>query len=151
MIAALWGTTVGYMEDAYSVTIETTDGRVRRTSKKTFDSLYHRLDDYTAALKEDCIEYVECMGGCLPDLYLYPTWFYELFSESVNLPDDGKTILYCNGEEECIMISKRSSLQVNIDGDIVISSHSAFLCNRFGEVMGMDYFDFVKLYDTVGE
>lgn len=59
-IAALWGTTVGYQELPESIFIEKNDGRVMVISHDTFDYLYYRLDDFTAALKEDCIEYAFC-------------------------------------------------------------------------------------------
>lgn len=59
-IAANWGTTVGCTELPTSVVIEMNDGRVIVISHDTFNYLYFKLDEYTAALKEDCINYEYC-------------------------------------------------------------------------------------------
>lgn len=56
-VASLWGTSVGYTEYGDSVGIEHINGRYAVIRKETFDYLYCRLDDFNAALKEDCISY----------------------------------------------------------------------------------------------
>lgn len=69
-IAVIRGTTVGYAYSNNKVMIKTSDNRVTHVKKDTFDYLYQKLDERSAALKEDCMEYVEY----IPDapLYKYP-------------------------------------------------------------------------------
>lgn len=58
-IAPLWDTSVGYTECNGTVWIETSNSRVAVVKSSTFDHLYYKLDEYTAAMKDDCIHYIE--------------------------------------------------------------------------------------------
>lgn len=129
-IAAIWGTTVGYTEYNDTVGIETNDGRVSIISMSTFDYLYSRLDEFTAALKEDCIEYVVHYNG-MP-LCIYPEWYIEALYNGLIFNDDGIYTFY----DTC--------------GEIAMSPESIILRNFMGELMYMETVTFDKYYDTLG-
>jgi len=132
MIAAMWGTSVGYEESHYTVVITTTDGRVAVISKETFNYLYLRLDDYTAALKEDCISYTVYRTG--RPLSHYPEWFIRAYDNGdiYEEEDYEDFIFYCEF------------------GDIVMSSGSVVLRNFKGDLTYMERYQFDKYYDTLG-
>lgn len=133
----------------YSVFLKKPDGTIHVTDYDVFQELYtsFRYDAFTnsgiAAFREDCIEYIECMGGILSSEY--PAWFYEFFTEAVNLPQ-GETIFF-HDHDMSTDISKGPFLEVNDDGQVSVNDHSVFLKNKFGEIKGMLYSDFIKCYD----
>lgn len=133
----------------YSVFLRKPNGEIHLTDYDVFQEMYtsFRYDAFTnsgiAAFKDDCIEYVECRGGVLSREY--PTWFYEFFTEAVNLPQ-GETIFF----HDCNLATNNGSgpfLQVSDDGEVSVDSHSVFLRNKFGEIRGMLYEDFKRFYD----
>lgn len=132
-IAALWGTTVGYSE-AYEgrVTIETVDGRVAVVNKETFDYLYHKLDDFTAALKEDCIQYAINLydDRCILE---YPEWYVDACTDG---------IIY---ESCCTLMLYEES------GEIAMSRNSVVLRNYKGELRHIEAYKFHQYYDTLRE
>lgn len=117
----------------YTVFLRKPNGEVHVTDYEVLQYMYtsFQYDAFTnsglAALDDDCIEYVECTGGVLTREY--PSWFYEYFTEAVHFPQEGESILiYDNGE-------------------VSVDTHCVFLRNRFGEIRGMLYDDFLKYYD----
>lgn len=132
-IAAMWGKSVGYTESEYSVMIETTDGRVANVSKDSFNYLYFKLDDFTAALKEDCIEYV--INDAERDLFSYPEWYVDAVADGLiwESCDHGVDMFY---DER---------------GEIAMSQESIILRNFMGNIRYMERNDFDKYYDALGE
>lgn len=136
----------------YSVFLRKPTGEVHLTSYETFEEMYHifRYDDFTnsgiAAFREDIIEYVECQGGTL--LQEYPDWFYEYYTEAVNLPD-GETVYIHNAHDHDTSTDSIRSpyLSVNERGEVSVDDRSVFLRNRFGAIRAMYYKDFIKYYD----
>lgn len=134
----------------YSVFLRKPDGSIHLTDYDVFSDLYvaFMYNSFTnsgiAAFEDDCIEYVECMGGILLDDY--PDWFYEFFTESVNLPQ-GETIFF----HDCELVGPNGSrgpfLEVSDDGQVSVRDRSVFLRNKNGEIRGMLYSDFIKHYD----
>lgn len=129
-VAALWGTTVSYAEFPDSVMIETLDGRVGRFRTDTFDYLYTRLTEFTAAMKNDCIEYMIYQ----PNISFEdcPQWFIQAIEEGYIYAEEGYDdyIFY----HEC--------------GDIVMSPGSVILRNLYGQLNYMEKSEFDKYYDT---
>jgi hypothetical protein len=132
-VAALWGTSVGYTELNGSVTIEMNNGRVMVVSKATFDFLYRKLDDFTAALKEDCIEYA--INDTCELLFGYPWWYVDAYANGIMYRVDG--IDYFNNDDK------------NQD-EIVMAPGSFILRNYKGELMYMESDQFDKYYDMAG-
>lgn len=136
----------------HSVFLRKPNGEVHLTDYDVFKSLYHVYiyDGFTnsgiAALKEDSIDYVECVGGVL--LKEYPAWFYEFYTEAVNLPG-GETVYIHDAHDHDTSYGKFRGpyLSVSENGEISIDSHSVFLRNRFGEIRAMYYHDFKRFYD----
>lgn len=134
----------------YSVFLRKHNGDVHVTDYDTFCDLFDTFlyDSFTnsgiAALVEDCIEYVECRPGVLPAGY--PEWFYEYFTEAINFPRDNETIYLYDEDLHCIT-AKRGSLLVPLSGSASVTEHCVFLRNKFGEIRGMRYDDFLKYYD----
>lgn len=129
--AALWGTSVGYTETNGSVEIECpTTGRLMVVSKATFDYLYYKLDDFTAALKENCIEYV--INDDCEVLIGYPQWYVEAYADGIMYRLDG--VDYFSDEK----------------GEMVIIPGSVILRNLKGELMCMDARQFDRYYDMAG-
>lgn len=132
----------------YSVIIRKTTGEIHITDYDVFQEMYttFRHDAFTnsglAAFKDDCIDYVECKGGMLE--IGYPAWFYEFFTESLNLPNE-ETIYFSDNDEP---MDKRPFLKVDEYGGVSVKNHCVFLRNKFGEIRGMLYSDFIKHYDT---
>jgi hypothetical protein len=122
------------------------------TNYDTFSELYtiFQYDLFTnsgiAAYKEDTIEYVECRGGILNDEY--PNWFYEYFTEAINFPYENETVLFYDAWAKGLKVTE-GTLFVRNNGDISVSTHCVFLRNRFGEIMGMEYIQFLKIYDPL--
>jgi hypothetical protein len=131
--AALWGKSVGYSEYDGYVTVETNDGRVAAINMDTFNHLYFRLDRFTAALKEDCIEYVIYETN-LP-LACYPDWFIEAYDNGYIYEEEDYSdfIFYCK------------------HGDIVMGNGSVVLMNFKGELNYMERYQFDKYYDILGD
>jgi hypothetical protein len=131
-IAAIWGTTVGYTETGYTVVVETIDSRIIVISRETFDHLYTRLDDFTAALKGDCIEYV--VNDSDKDLLEYPEWFVDAVADGIIFTDGcGVDIFY------------------DESGEIAMSPNSIILKNHVGDLRYMESDAFRKYYDTLEE
>lgn len=138
----------------YSVFIRKPNGEVHVTDYDIFAELYRafRYDSFTnsglAAFEEDCIDYVECSPGILSAGY--PDWFYEYFTEAINFPQDEETIYFYDEEKHCLT-AKRGTLVVPLKGEASVTKHCVFLRNKFGEIRGMDYDDFIKHYDPQPE
>ena len=121
--------------ETFSVVVRKSNGDTHITEIDTFNDMYrvftydHGINGGIAAFNEDVIEYVECFGGGLIDMY--PEWFYEHFTELLNNPKDNESYLF------------------NIDGlgHITIKERCVVLRNRFGEVRQMSYGNFLKYYD----
>lgn len=135
-IAALWGTTIeySYYGQGNSVVIETSDGRVAVIKQETFDALYVRLNDFLAALKQDCIEYTIVEPDnekCLMD---YPIWFIEACEDGFIFEDEyNPLILYSES------------------GDIAVAPGSIILKNFKGDLHHLEAYQFYKYYDTIQE
>lgn len=137
----------------YSVFIRKPNNMVHLTDWETFHSLYQefRFDKFTnsgiAALQDDCIEYVECYGGIIAREF--PEWFYEYYTEAVNLPQSGETIFLRDAHDhDTSTWDKRGPyLSVSETGEVSVDERSVFLRNRFGEIRPMLYTEFIKYYD----
>lgn len=136
----------------YTVFLRKPTGEIHVTDYDTFVDLYYvfRNDEFTnsalAALHTDTIEYVECNGGELT--YGYPEWFEQFFTESLTTPDYSETIfMYQNNEETIQICLNEDTVLVRINGDTSVTSRCVFLCNRFGEIRGMGWQEFLKYYD----
>jgi hypothetical protein len=131
--AAMWGTSVGYEDFEDSVLIENNNGRVSRIRKETFDALFIKLDEFTAALKEDCIEYIICH----PELPLetYPEWFIDAVHEGW-IVRDYETYFF---------------LDTYSEGELAMSPDGVILRNFLGDLKYMEIDEFTKHYDTLGE
>lgn len=133
----------------YSVFVRKPNGDVHVTDYDTFNQIYisFKFDKFTnsgiAAEERDCIEYVECQAGVLPKGY--PDWFYEYFTEAVNLPQDEMTFLFYNVDKRKIRID--SPLLETESSGICIDRHCVFLLNKAGEIKGMEYDIFLEYYD----
>ena len=142
----------------YSVFLRKPNGEVHVTTWDAFDDLYEefRYDRFTnsglAALREDCIDYVEVVGGELTTGY--PEWFEALFVETINHFHGGETIMIHRSGDASADISLNvgeDSVWVSIDGDTSITSRCVFLQNKFGEVMSMSWDKFLQFYDPYPE
>lgn len=135
----------------YSVFLRKPDGTIHVTDYDVFTSLYHtfRYDAFTnsglAALNDDCIEYVECHEGALTGSY--PEWFEIFFTEAINFPPDGGSILIYNNKERFLTASRESLIDVGPHGDISVNCHCVFLWNKFGEIRGLSWGEFLRFYD----
>lgn len=140
----------------YTVFLRKPNGEIHVTDYEVFDELYKVFifDQMTnsgiAAYREDCIEYVECQGGTI--LNEYPEWFYEFYTEAVNLPD-GETVYIRDAHDHDTSTDRIRGpyLSVTDDGQVSVDSRSVFLRNRFGEVRGMLYSNFIRYYDDSPE
>jgi len=134
----------------YSVFLRKPNGEVHVTDYDVFQELYitFRYDAFInsgiAAFEDDCIDYVECRGGVLSKEY--PLWFYEFFTEAVNLPQ-GETVYFHDANMVNPGNGRGPFLEVTDDGQVSVDTHSVFLRNKFGEIRGMLYDDFIKWYD----
>jgi hypothetical protein len=145
---------MGYYEkqliEEYSVILRKPNGEMHVTDYDIFQDLYitFRYDAFTnsgiAAFEQDCIEYQECQAGVLPEGY--PAWFYEFFTEAFNYPQDEKTFFFYDTDKHVLKAS-RDSIEVTAGGDVTITQHCVFLHNKYGEIRGMAYDDFIKYYD----
>ena len=134
----------------YSVFLRKPNGEVHVTDYDIFTELYitFRYDAFTnsglAALHEDCIEYVECQAGMLPAGY--PEWFYAYFTEAFNYPQDGETFFSYDTNKHCLTAS-RGSMEITAGGEVTVTEHCVFLHNKYGEIRGMTYNQFLECYD----
>lgn len=118
----------------YSVILRKSNGDVHITDYETFQDLYITFgyDAFTnsgiAAYEDDAIEYVECKPGVLDPGY--PSWFYEYFTEAVNLPSE------FNG---FMLFSDNDTIEV--------TTYTVVLRNKVGELMTMPYKKFKRYYD----
>lgn len=134
----------------YSVFLRKPNGDVHVTDYDVFSELYiaFRYDAFTnsgiAALEQDCIDYVEAQAGVLPAGY--PEWFYEYFTEAFNYPQDEKTFFFYDANKHSLTAS-RDSMEITAGGDVIITEHCVFLRNKYGEIRGMTYTQFLKYYD----
>ena len=145
---------MGYYEkqlvEDYSVFLKKPDGEIFVTDYDIFTDLYATFIYNTfknsglASLEDDTIEYVECQPGVLPAGY--PTWFYEYFTEAFNFPQDEETV-YLYDTDKHRLTATRGSLIVEVGGQASVTSHCVFLRNKYGEIRGMSYDDFLKYYD----
>lgn len=133
-IAAFWGTTVGYSKyHNNTIVIEKTDGSVAVIKEETFNYLYLRLDDFNAALKEDCIEYVviEADRGVLD----YPEWYFEACSDGV---------IYQNSDI-CVFHDHKKEKQIQMyPGSIVMRNYKE-------ELKHIESYKFHQYYETIRE
>src|SRR5690606_38554608 len=133
----------------YSVFLRKPNGEIFVTDYDIFSELYisFRYDAFTnsglAALENDCIEYVECHGGVLTAEY--PAWFYEYFTEVVNFPD--KETIYSYDTDKQHLVYEHGLFSVNPKGEVSVDQHCVFLRNKYGEIRGLLYDDFLKHYD----
>lgn len=133
----------------FSVFLRKSNGEIHVTDYDVFQNLYitFRQDGFTnsglAAFEEDCIEYVECTGGMLS--VAYPDWFYEYFTEVINLPDD--ETVFIPEDSHRISIDGGPFLEIDEFGGVSVDSHCIFLRNKYGEIRGMSFEDFSKHYD----
>ena len=118
----------------YSVIIRKHDGDIHITDYDVFQNLYitFTYDGFTnsglAAYEDDCIEYVECKPGVLDGGY--PWWFYEYFTEAVNLPQPFEGyMLFAHNDE------------------VMVTEHCVVLRNRASELRLLPYSEFKKYYD----
>jgi len=138
--------------EEFSVFLRKPNGEIHVTDYDVFSDLYSafRFSTFTnsglAALQSDCIDYVECKPGEIPEWYPYPTWFYEYFTESFNFPQDDETI-FIYDEKERNLTATRGSIVVSAGGSATVKEHCVFLRNKFGEIRGMRYDEFLKYYD----
>jgi hypothetical protein len=115
----------------YSIFIRKPNGETHVTDLDVFQDLYvsFRYNVFTnsgiAALEEDTIEYIEYQPGV--STAEYPLWFYEYYTEAKHHP---------NGNRDAELLVGTS-----------IPTHCVFLRNKFGEIRGMKYSDFIKYYD----
>lgn len=134
----------------YSVFLRKTNGETHITDYDTFQRLYitFKYDGFTnsglAAFESDCIDYVECTGGMLS--VAYPDWFYEYFTEMINLPDN-ETMFLSDEPTQRVSINGGPFLEIDEYGGVSVDSHCVFLKNKFGEIKGMAYSDFIKYYE----
>jgi hypothetical protein len=134
----------------YSVFLRKSNGEIHLTDYDVFGDMYMAFtyNEFThsgiAALHEDCIEYVEAKAGVLPAGY--PLWFYEYFTEAFNYPQDTKTFFFYDTDQHVLKAS-RGSMEVTAGGDVTITEHCVFLRNKYGEIRGMTYREFLKYYD----
>lgn len=130
-LAAWIGTTVGVTDYYHSVLLEKEDGRVYPVDKKLFDELYYRITPYTAALKEDCIDYAS--NDPMGDLFQQPAWYIELVEDGIIRTDCGMDYFYPESGEE-----------------IAMNPGSVILRNFEGNYKYMEFEEFVKYYDFPG-
>lgn len=120
--------------EEFSIIIRNSSGDIHVTDYDIFQDLYitFRYDAFTnsglAAFEEDSIEYVECMPGILDAGY--PHWFYEYFTEAVNLPDEFDGFMLFSDRDE-----------------VKVTEHCVILRNRFDEIRTMTYKEFSRYYD----
>lgn len=137
--------------EEYSVFLRKSNGETHITTYDAFQNLYitFRHNAFTnsglAAFEDDCIEYVECMGGVMLSV-AYPEWFYEYFTEALNLPED-VTMLFSNDTKHRISINNGPFLEIDEYGGVSVDEHCVFLRNKHGEIKGMLFTDFEKYYD----
>lgn len=128
----------------FSVFLRKPGGEMFVTDLDLFTDLYtvFHYDAFTnsgiVAFNDDCIEYVECTGGVLIDEY--PDWFYEYFTEAINLPNV-ETIFFMDKGHRLI-----SNMNID-DGELTVIDRCVFLRNKYGEIKGMGYSEFLKYYD----
>jgi hypothetical protein len=134
----------------YSVFLKKPNGDIHVTDYDIFNDLYvsFKSDTFTnsglAAFEQDCIEYVECRPGVISSGY--PDWFYEYFTEVLNFPKDEETIYLYDTDKHCLTAT-RGSLIATAGGEASVKTHCVFLRNKYGEIRGMEYKDFLKYYD----
>lgn len=120
--------------EEYSIFIRNDAGEIHVTDYDIFQDLYitFRYDAFTnsglAAYEEDSIEYVECKPGILDAGY--PYWFYEYFTEAVNLPDEFEGYMLFAEKDE-----------------VKVTNHCIVLRNRLGEIRAVPYDIFDRYYD----
>lgn len=131
-IAALWGTTVGYTDyTGGAVVVETMDNRVIVISRHTFNHLYYKLDEFNAALKDDCIHYANYMYDKATEEY--PKWYQDAVAEG---------IIGYNGYHDYFYED---------DGEIAMSPRAVVLMNKYGELKYMERHNFYKYFDVSEE
>ena len=129
--AAIWGTSVHCEDFGDSFLVENHRGGIARINNEVFNKIFVRLDEFTAALKEDCIEYTVYQPN--KPLSEYPDWFINAYyNGDIFEVDYGTFIFY----EE--------------NGDLAMSPGSIVLRNFRGELKYMESNIFEKYYDTLG-
>lgn len=118
----------------YSVILKRPNGEIHITDYNVFQDLYivFGYDAFTnsgiAAYEEDAIEYVELLPGMMDKRY--PFWFYEYFTEAVNLPNEFEGYLLFAEHDE-----------------VEVTQHCVVLRNRLGEIRSIPYSNFLTHYD----
>lgn len=118
----------------YTVILKKPNGEIHLTDYDVFQNLYitFSYNAFTnsgiAAYENDTITYVECKPGILDNGY--PDWFYEYYTEAVNLPDD----------LEGFMLIAR-------DDVVMVTGHCVVLRNKVGEIRALSYEQFAQFYD----
>lgn len=136
--------------EEFSVFLRKPNGDIHVTDYEAFSDLYYKfthnefMHNGLAALNEDCIEYVEAKAGILPDGY--PAWFYDYFTEAFNYPQDEKTFFFYD-PSQCQLKASRDSMEITAGGDVIVTEHCVFLRNKWDEIRGMTYKEFIKYYD----
>lgn len=134
----------------YSVFIRKPDGEIFVTNYEVFSDLYVTFrfclfsNSGIAAFEDDSIDYVECRPGGMPAGY--PHWFYEYFTEAMHFPIESEVVLF-HGEEKEMWQTTAKDLLIDNDGFVTVLKHCVFLKNKFNEIRGIAYDDFIKYYD----
>lgn len=138
--------------EEYSVFLRKPNGDIHVTDYDIFQDLYvtFRYDAFTnsgiAALEQDCIEYVECHPGILPAGY--PEWFYAFFTEAFNFPENEETVFFYDADEKSLKASRGSLVATaGKHGEVDVVEHCVFLHNKYGEIKGLSYNEFLKYFD----
>lgn len=134
-LAVVKGKTVIYSElsDGWEYLLLKDNYRYMTVSAETFNSLFERLTDTLAALREDCIEYV--IYSPYTPLLAYPKWYIDEhhdFGGSLYEHSFGTTYFY---EES---------------GELLMSPGSVVLRNKLGDVRYMERETFFKYYEIPG-
>lgn len=128
-------------------------GDIHCTDYDTFEKLYYTFyyNDFTnsgiAAFEEDIIEYVECRPGILPRES--PDWFYEYFTEAVNLVDE-ETVLW--NDSFGVRTDNKGLLwsdygEGNGTGEVVVDHHCVFMRNFAGSIMYQPWEKFIEVFN----
>lgn len=131
MIAPLRGSTILYMyllDDMVLLMKDNYNYFVTRV--KAFEDLYEQLDDRTAALREDCIEYTIYH----PDRPLceYPEWYINAYDNGMIFQDDKGDFLF-----------------YELDGDMIMTPGAIMLVNFLGQLKYMEADEFERYYEVI--
>lgn len=129
-MASLVGTRVRYFYVPLNdVMLERHDGECIIISRETFDHLYVKLNDDTAALKEDCIEYT--VYNLYRPLDNYPDWYTEAVYDGMIFRSDGGPTHFF----------------VDESGELAMSPEAIILRNSRGLLRYMERDTFNSMYE----